>query len=170
MAAALLQRRLSIAEVGAEVQSAGFGPGGLPALDEVVGVMRELGVDLRPHRSRQVSEADLIASDLIMVMTRQQAMDVVLLDPPSWPRTFPVVDLVRRGARIGPMGKDETFREWVGRVHGGRRRSDLLALRLGDEISDPAGSPAAVVRRTRDLLSSLMDELAQLISTGSDRG
>jgi protein-tyrosine-phosphatase len=169
MAAALLQRRLTTAGVDAEVLSAGFGPGGLPALDEVVEVMLELGVDLRLHRSRPVTQADLIASNLIIVMTRQQAMEVVLLDPQSWPRTFPMVDLVRRGARIGPRGANETLREWAARAHAGRRRSDLLALRPGDDIFDPAGSPAAVVRRTRDVLSNLVDELVPLISAGSIR-
>jgi protein-tyrosine-phosphatase len=170
MAAALLQRRLDLAEIDAEVVSAGFGPGGLPALDEVVEVMLELGLDLSQQRSRRVTQADVSTSDLIIVMTRQQAMEAVLLAPPSWPRTFPMVDLVRRAARTGPPGPNESLGEWVARVHGGRQRSDLLALRLSDDIGDPAGSPSAVVRRTRDLLSSLVDEFVQLISAGPPPG
>lgn len=169
MAAGLLRRRLNLAEIEAEILSAGFGPGGLPALDEAAEVMLEVGVDLRPHRSRRVGEADLIASDLIIVMTRQQAMEVALLDPPSWPRAFPIVDLVRRGARTGPMEANETLRDWVARVHGGRQRSDLLALRRSDDVGDPAGSPVAAVRRTRDLLSTLVDDFVRLISAGPAR-
>jgi protein-tyrosine-phosphatase len=166
MAAALLRRRLIAAEVDVEVLSAGFGEDGLPAVGETVEVMRELGIDLRPHLSRQLTKTDLTDSDLIITMTRQQAMEAVLLDPPSWPRTFPMVDLVKRGARTGPIGANETLREWVARVHNGRQRSDLLALRLGDDIDDPVGLPAAAVRRTRDLLSALVDELVPLITGG----
>jgi protein-tyrosine-phosphatase len=166
MAAALLRHRLVAAEADIEVLSAGFGEGGLPAVGEAVDVMRELGIDLRPHRSRQISETDLNASDLIITMTRRQAMEAVLLDPPSWPQTFPMVDLVRRGARVGPIRANETLREWSARVHNGRQRSDLLALRLDADIGDPAGLPAAAVRRTRDLLSGLVDELVPLITAG----
>ena len=112
----------------------------------------------------------MIASDLIIVMTRQQAMEVALLDPPSWPRAFPIVDLVRRGARTGPMEANETLRDWVARVHGGRQRSDLLALRRSDDVGDPAGSPGGgYVRRTRDLLSTLVDDFVRLISAGPAR-
>jgi hypothetical protein len=93
-------------------------------------------------------------------------MEVVLLDPPSWPRTFPIVDLVRRSARTGTIDAHETVREWVARLHGERQRSDLLALPLGDDVGDPAGSPVAVVRRTRDLLSNLVDEFVPLMSAG----
>jgi protein-tyrosine phosphatase len=166
MAAALLQGRLTIAKVDAQVLSAGFGPGGLAPLEEVVDVMLELGFDLRPHRSQKISESVLAASDLIIVMTRQHAMEVVLLDPASWPRTFPIIDLVRRGAGVGTIGADETLRQWATRAHGDRQRSDLLGLQSSADISDPAGAPVAVIRRTRDVLSSLVDELAQLIGAG----
>lgn len=160
----MLRGRLSIAGVDAQVLSAGFGPAGLPALDEVVEVMLELGVDLGQHRSRQVSESVLSATDLVIVMTRLHAMEVVLLDPPSWPRAFPIIDLVKRGARVGRIGAGEDLRQWVARVHEGRERSDLLGHRPGGDISDPAGSPVSVVRRTRDVLAGLVDELVQLIT------
>jgi protein-tyrosine-phosphatase len=169
MAAALLRGRLTIARADAQVISAGFGPGGLPPLEEAVDVMLELGFDLRQHRSEQISRSVLASSDLIIVMTREHAREVVLLDQASWPRTFPIIDLVRRGARVGTIGADETLRQWVTRAHGDRQRSDLLGLRSGADISDPAGAPVAVVRRTRDVLSGLVDELAQLITGGKAR-
>jgi protein-tyrosine phosphatase len=97
MVAELLRHRLEQVDVAVDVLSAGFGPSGLPALDETVEAMLEVGIDLRQHRSHRVSLSDLTDSDIIATMTRQHAMDVVLLDPAAWPRTFPIVDLVRRG-------------------------------------------------------------------------
>ena len=164
MAAAVLQDRLQKTDIAAEVCSAGFGPGGLPALEETIEVMLEVGIDLRQHRSRHVTIGDLRDSDLIIVMTRQHAMDVVLLDTESWPRTFPIIDLVRRGQRIGTIGVNETFGQWVARVHAGRERFELLALAPSVDIVDPVGEPVAVVRRTRDVLSNLVEELVGLVA------
>jgi protein-tyrosine-phosphatase len=132
--------------------------------------MREVGIDLGRHRSSHVTDIDLSASDLIIVMTRQHAMDLLLLDPAMWPRTFPIVDLVRRGRETGSIGVDEDLREWVSRVHKGRRPSELVALQPSEEVSDPVGRPVAQVRRTRDLLSSLVDELAGLLTAQPGHG
>ncbi len=132
--------------------------------------MMEVGIDLRRHRSRQIAADDLLGSDLVITMTRQHAMDLVLLDPRSWPRTFPIVDLVRRAQAIGRIGVGETLGHWVARVHGRRQHSELLALRSSDDVDDPVGQPLAMFRRTRDILSGLVEELAGLITAGPDRG
>ncbi len=155
------------AGAGAEVSSAGFGPAGLAAVDEAVTVMMEVGIDLHLHRSRLVNVDVLRASDLIVVMTRQHAIDVVLLDVGAWPRTFTIADLVRRGRQIGPIDGAETMRRWAARAHGGRQRTDLLALPASDDIADPVGQPLTRFRHTRDTLNELTEALAALITSGT---
>ena len=168
MAAAFLRASMEHRPGAVEVTSAGFGPPGLPAVDEAVAVMHEVGIDLRQHRSQLISLDLVRASDLIVVMTRQHAIDVVLLDLAAWPRTFPIVDLVGRGRQIGPIGPDETLRQWVVRAHGGRQRDRLLALPVEDDITDPLGGPLTGFRRTRDTLKELTAALAALIMTGTE--
>jgi protein-tyrosine phosphatase len=164
MAAGLLRARLAEAGVAADVASAGFGPPGEPAVDEAVQVMRDVDVDLRPHLSRHVTVDDLSGSDLVVVMTRQHAIDAVVLYPQAWPRTFPIVDLMRRGRRIGPIGREETLPQWTARVHVGRQRAQLLSQPTADDVDDPIGRPLSAFRRTRDLLDELVTGLAGLIA------
>ena len=67
MAAALLQRLLGGA---VKVQSAGIDSGeGIPPTKDAVSVMRELGVDISGHRSRDIANLDLTEFDLVLAMT-----------------------------------------------------------------------------------------------------
>jgi protein-tyrosine-phosphatase len=67
MAAALLQRLLGEA---ARVESAGIDTGeGLRPTKEAVSVMKELGVDVSAHRSRNAESLDLKKFDRVLAMT-----------------------------------------------------------------------------------------------------
>ncbi|WP_175866934.1 low molecular weight protein-tyrosine-phosphatase [Burkholderia contaminans] len=69
MAQALLGARLP--EV--DVQSAGIGAlDGHPADPHAIDLMRERGLDLAPHRARQVSSRQVVRADLILTMDLEQ--------------------------------------------------------------------------------------------------
>ena len=78
------------------------GAGEVP--DEVLEVMAPYGIDLRDHRSRQLTEPMVTSADLIIGMGRRHVQEAVLLDPPCWPRAFMLKELVRRGNAVGPRG------------------------------------------------------------------
>jgi len=57
---------------GREITSAGFHPkGDRPSPEAHIKMSARLGVDLRQHRSRVVSDADLAAADLIVLMDQR---------------------------------------------------------------------------------------------------
>jgi protein-tyrosine phosphatase len=164
MAAGLLAARLTGLGSTAVVRSAGFGPAGEPATAETVSVMADVGIDLTDHRSTRVTAALCSDADLIIAMTRQHVIELVVLDPDSWPRIFPIVDLLRRGRQIGPRPDAESPPAWIRRAHGGRQRSDALRLPTDADIADPTGQPVAAHRRTRDDLDGLTRELVGLLA------
>ena len=62
----LAQRQL---EQGWEVQSAGtWTQNGLPAMQDAVSYARQFGLDIRDHRSREVTAELMQAADLVLVM------------------------------------------------------------------------------------------------------
>lgn len=163
MAAALLTAQLLERGSEVEVSSAGFGAPGEPATPETVAVMADVGIDLSAHLSSRVAPADLAGADLILGMTREHVIALAVLDPDSWPRIFPLVDLLRRAHQIGPKPRREPLEGWIRRAHGGRQRSSVLSLKSSDEIADPIGQPLAAFRRTRDKLDGLLTDLAGLL-------
>ncbi|OXI18967.1 low molecular weight protein-tyrosine-phosphatase [Burkholderia sp. AU15512] len=69
MAQALLGARLP----GVDVRSAGIGAlDGQPADPLAIDLMRERGLDLAPHRARQVSSRHITRADLILTMDLEQ--------------------------------------------------------------------------------------------------
>jgi protein-tyrosine phosphatase len=163
MLAGLLATRLGNLGVSAHVESAGFAAAGVPALDDAAAAMRGAGIDISGHVSRQVTAGDVEAADLVVGMTRQHVMDLVLLSPTSWPRIFSLIDLVRRAEAVGPIEPGLPFDRWLGRIHAGRERADIVRMRSVDEISDPSGGPRVGYERTRDQLDDLVCRLAVLL-------
>ena len=167
MAAALFGR---LAHVGGDagpesvsVRSAGLLQGGYASPPEVVTTMAEMGIDLSRHSSTQVS-VDLVASsDVVVGMARRHAREVVLLDPDAWGRTFTLKELVRRGEWAGGRGPGEDLEAWLGRLHYGRVRTDLVGRSADDDISDPLGRPLDAYRRTARQIGALVDHAAALL-------
>jgi protein-tyrosine phosphatase len=167
MAAALFGR---VAHIGGDggpesvgVRSAGLLQGGYASPPEVVTAMAEMGIDLSRHSSTQVS-ADLVArSDVVVGMARRHAREVVLLDVDAWGRTFTLKELVRRGDWAGPRGSGEGLEEWLGRLHHGRERTDLVGSSADDDITDPMGRPLDAYRRTAREIGALVEHAAGLL-------
>ena len=107
---------VELGEHGLEIASAGTGAGmGGPASRHAVEAMRELGVDLRYHRTRGLTVDLVRGSDYIWVMTRGHKRSVSELAPEAAER---VALLGAAGEEIGdPIGGDlEAYRACAERI------------------------------------------------------
>jgi len=167
MAAALFAEQIGHVPDPVEVSSAGIratGPladRGVP--DEVQEVMAPFGIDLRDHRSRVLTQSMLEGADLVIGMGRRHVQEAVLIDPPSWPKSFMLKELVRRGRQLGPRRSDQGVRSWIDAAHGDRTRRGLLQRSSADEVDDPFGRSLGEYRATAAELAGLTSQLAQLL-------
>jgi hypothetical protein len=70
-------------------------------------------------------------------MTRSLLRTMVLSAPAIWPRSFTLIELVRRGTSTMPPHEGDTMATWLGRVHGSRDRAELTSLDPVDDLGDP---------------------------------
>jgi protein-tyrosine phosphatase len=163
MAAALLARRLSGLSVTARIRSAGTLRDGDPPLPEVVSVMAGYGIDIAAHRGRVARAGDLAHVGLVLAMARDSLRYAVVTEPGVWPRAFTLLELIRRGERIGPRPPGEPFAGWLSRAHDGRQRAALLGDSAEDDVPDPAGQP---LRAYADVARLLEGSVARLVELG----
>ena len=157
--------RARCAALGCEVTvaSAGSLGEGVGPPEEVIEVMAHRDIDISTHCSRLLSPELVRAADVVVGMARQHLIEVITLAPDAWERCFTLVDLVRRGEAMGRREESDELAAWVRRVQGGRSRSSLLALDLGDDIDDPMGGRPVVFERVADRLDDLVTRLATLL-------
>ncbi|HXA34599.1 MAG TPA: hypothetical protein VNV87_20280 [Acidimicrobiales bacterium] len=161
-AAALLTSRLAGRDEPVTVASAGTLDLDQPSPEEVVAAAAELGADVTAHLSHRFNQDDLTASDLTIGMAREHVREIVLTSPSVWPRTFTLLELVRRGHAVGRRGRRETLSDWLARVHEGRRHADLLGNSDEDDIADPMGGSPSDYRASAKRIAGVVDELVAL--------
>jgi protein-tyrosine phosphatase len=164
MAAALFGA-LTAGRPGApEVESAGFVSEGIAPPAEAVAAVAALGLDaeagLAAHRSRRLTPALLEPAELIVTMTRAQLLDVVVMQPDVWVRTFTLHELRRRSGPTGSRLPGEPVAGWVARVNAGRTRAALVALPGYEDVADPIGGRRRDFDRTAAGLLVLTTDLA----------
>ena len=165
MAAAIMAHRLLQRGVAADVASAGTHPFGLEVPAEVLRVVHEAGaVPPYGHEARTISALMLRheGTDLVITMTSEQRREVVMVEPPAWPRTFTLRELPEAGADRGsPSAAGEPLEAWVERLSAGREVDDLYRDDPADDIADPfgLGGPAyrAAAAEIDDLLAAVID-------------
>ena len=162
MAEAFLRRRLADLGVEARVHSAGRLWEDLPATDEAVAAVRELGLDTSAHRSRRLTPEMGRRADLVLCMAREHLQDVAVLGADVWAKSFTIKDLVRRAEHVGPRSPGQPFDEWLAKVHAGRTKADVFGGSRSDDVADPIGGSAAVYRRTAAELDDLTARLVEL--------
>jgi protein-tyrosine phosphatase len=162
MAEGLLRHRLS--GVDARVHSAGLLFDDHPASEHAVDVLADVGVDIAPHRSRQLLAEFVEDADVVLGMTREHVREAVVLVPNALAKTFTLKELVRRGERVGPRRDAEPLADWLGRAGAGRKRTDVLGSSAHDDVADPIGMSRVFYEQTRAELSDLVDRLARLVS------
>ncbi len=75
---------------------------------------------------------------------------------------FTLLELIRRGERIGPRLPGEPFSGWLSRAHDGRERAELLGDSAEDDVPDPAGQPLRAYADVATLLDHSVARLAEL--------
>jgi protein-tyrosine-phosphatase len=166
----MLRHRLERHGVEANVRSAGLLDEGQPAHDHGVAVLSALGLDLSAHRSQTMTAQLLRGADLVLAMAREHVREAVVRAPDTFPRTFTLKEIVRRGKEVGPRQPGEPLERWLGRVHAGRSPRDLMGFGTKDDIEDPIGQPRAAYERMVDELTDLLDELVWLVWGKTEQG
>lgn len=162
MAEGFLRHRLAERGIAARVSSAGVVGAGRPASESAVKAMIDHGIDIGDHRSRLIDPSMVRAADLVVGMAREHVREAVVLEPPAFPRTFTLKELVRRGRAVGPRAGSEPLPVWLARVHAGREPALHLGSSAEDDVADPLGQRLAVFERTADELAELVDDLVAL--------
>jgi protein-tyrosine phosphatase len=163
MAEVLMAKRIAELLAPARVASAGLLEGGRTSPPEVVELMVSVGVDLSERASRQVSVDDLDRADLVLTMERQQLREVAVMTTTTWPKTFTMKELVRRGATVGGRLEGEAAGSWIARAHAGREPADLIDRAPMDEVADPFGGTFEEYAATKIELEDLVDQLGDLL-------
>ena len=163
MAEGLLRSRLEERGVPATVSSTGVSFTGRPASTNAVEVLRRLGIDIAPHRSRELAVDQLARADLVLCMERSHVREAVVLQPAKFPRIFSLKELVRRGEQIGPRTVGEDLDRWLDRAGLGRRPHDHLGSSPDDDVADPIGMPLGAYEDTAAELADLVDRLIDLV-------
>jgi protein-tyrosine-phosphatase len=173
MASALFAAQMEDSIDPVTVSSAGIHTGGrMPstAPEPLLTVMDSYGIDLRGHHSRALNADMLQGADLIIGMSRRHVQEAVLLDPPSWPTSFMLKELIRRGELVGPRRPGQSITSWIDRVHGDRTRASLARRSTADEVADPYGGTLDDYRSTAAELAVLTAGLINLLwPEGPDR-
>ncbi|MGI8984669.1 MAG: hypothetical protein ACR2HM_09090, partial [Acidimicrobiales bacterium] len=167
MAEALLRHRLATLGADARVASAGLLRPGQPASGHGVDIGHGRGLDMTAHRSQVMTRQLLAAHDLVLAMAREHVREAVVLDPSSWPRTFTLKELVRRGEAIGPRRTGEPVADWLARAGQGRRVAELNGASPSDDVADPYGGPRSAYERMATELDDLVDRLVALVFAGA---
>lgn len=134
----MLSRALFAAGVDADVSSAGLEVlPGQSAPNDFVELAFIRGIDLRAHKQVTFTVAMAEPSDLVLPMTRSLLRTMVLSAPQLWPRSFTLLEIVRRGTSIEPPEDGDSLTTWLARVHRSRDRSELTSLDPVDDVLDP---------------------------------
>jgi protein-tyrosine phosphatase len=164
LAEAALRRWLEAAGAPVTVASAGVAAmPGIGATPPTVDAARRIGLDISDHAATALDADAVRAADLVLGLERRHVQEIVLHDPTSFPRTFTLRELVRRGADVGPRADDQSIGEWLAEVGAQRRPTDVLGASTVDDIADPTGSQAVDHHSMADEVDGLARELVALL-------
>jgi len=161
MAELLLRDHLASRGVDARVRSAGTLAWHGPATGDAIEVMDARGLDLRAHRSRELTPALTSEADLIVGMTRNHVWGVTAHEPGAETRAFVIGELVRLGPVVGARATGESVRAWAAKV--AERRGDGPIGRAGDDVADPYGEPRSFYEATAARLDRDLEVVAGLL-------
>jgi protein-tyrosine phosphatase len=166
----LLRVALDAASVDATVSSAGIEavPGQVTPPEFAAAAMQR-GIDLTAREPVPFVRELAVSADLVLTMTRDLLRTLVVNTPEVWPRSFTLLELVRRGVSLEPPEPGDTLETWLARVHATRDRSELLGTNPIDDVRDPLADNSdegsvqmfeqldKVTRRLATLLAVLSD-------------
>ena len=123
---------------------------------------RAFGIDLAAHVPRTVDAAMIQAADLVVGLTREHVRETVVAVPSSFPRTFTLREINRRGLHTGARGAAEDLGAWLARLHDGRLHADLMGESPDDDVIDPMGGAPDDYRRMLTEVAALTRTLRNL--------
>ena len=138
MMAALLESMLAGQPGGSVVRSSGFGPEGIPAIDDAVDAMRRRGLDVSAHRSSATTPALLDGADLILTAERDHVVKIASLSRSALARAMTLPEFLARASDASDVG-DGDVRAWVESLTAERSAGAYLRERV-PEVDDPTGS------------------------------
>lgn len=163
-----IQRELAAVGIDTTVVSAGTHGGHGRVHNDTAIAAAKFGIDLSTHGSQRLTRRllDDAGSDLVITMTRDHVYHVVATDESAWPRTFTLIELVRRAEDLAAHGGSaDEFGTWVAKLSAGRRSADLMPGRATDDIADPYGRSRRHHRRMVGLVDDLARRLALAAAT-----
>lgn len=126
---------------GVEVLSAGTCTiSGLPASENSIAVMKEMGIELSAHSSTMLTRELVESSDLVLTMTARHRMDVLDLCPDAGEKTYTLAEYSGAGVDVAdPFGGGPAdYRRCADQLRG---MISLAIKRALQEYKKPFRSP-----------------------------
>lgn len=164
MMAALLESMLGTRlDTGSvTVRSSGFGPVGLPAIDDAIAAMKRRGLDVSAHRSQATTTSLVDGADVIVTAERDHVVRIAALSPSAFPRAMTLPEFLTR-ATSADVDRTVAPRDWVESVSSGRTAGEYLRAPI-EEVQDPTGSMPKAFERAVVTIERQCDELSQLLA------
>lgn len=164
----LLDVALDAERVDARVHSAGVqAVVGQVAPPPFIEAALTRGIDLRDREPVLYTAQMGKEADLVLAMTRDLLRTVVVDTPTMWPRSFTLLELVRRGVSLEPPEPGEPLATWIARVHATRDRAELLGANPIDDVRDPMSSTEEDAATMFEQLETATRRLAKLLAVVS---
>lgn len=166
MMAAFLESMLTarLSDRPVVVQSSGFGPVGLPAIDDAVAAMRRRGLEVSAHRSQTTTASLVDGADVILTAERDHVVRIAALSPLAFRRAMTLPEFLTRSADVSLSGASDV-RAWVEGATATRTAGAYLRDPIA-EVADPTGSMArafeAAVVTIEQQCSEVVDILARV--------
>jgi low molecular weight protein-tyrosine phosphatase len=163
MMAALFESMLSERLGQVAVRSSGFGPEGIPAIEDAVEAMKRRGLDVSHHRSRSTTAALVDGADVIITAERAHVVKVAALSPSAFARAMTLPELLARAADapLAPDGGD--VRGWVESLTADRSAGAYLRGSV-PEVADPTGSIPRVFEAAVATIERQCGEVSALLA------
>jgi protein-tyrosine phosphatase len=163
MIAAMLESMLRerLGEGAVEVRSSGFGPVGLPPIDEAVDAMRRRGLDVSSHRSSTTTRELVENTDVILAAERQHVVKIAALSPDAFRQAMTLPEFL---AVVGSSASNEAdgVRSWV-RSFTEQRTASAYLREPVPEVADPTGSATRVFEAAVVTIEQQCREVAALL-------
>jgi len=159
MLTSMLRERLD--EGSVDVRSSGFGPVGLPPIDEAVDAMRRRGLDVSSHRSSATTRELVERADVILTAERQHVVKIAALSPDAFRQATTLPEFLAAAASSASDEADGV-RSWVRSLTEQRTASAYLREPV-PEVADPTGSASRVFEAAVVTIEQQCREVAALL-------
>jgi protein-tyrosine-phosphatase len=169
MMAALLTSMLveSLDGGSVDVRSSGFGPVGLPPIDDAVGAMRRRGLDVSAHRSSATTRELVENADVVLTAERQHVVKIAALSPDAFRYAMTLPEFLDAAAS-SVSDEADGVRTWVRSLTEQRTASAYLREPV-PEVADPTGSVSRVFEAAVVNIEQQCREVAALLVAQVDR-